>query len=314
MEIRTKLLRRFLLSAGTAFCFGVLAAALLLPGAPTETFPQPAAQTAAAPVSPERNAVEDRAARPPEEEAVVYAVRIEPEPTATPAPTAAPEDGAQKEEKKEAEKKKKSKKKDGVLLEVENLSQLPDYPTGCETVSAAMLCSFYGLSFDPDVFIKSYLPMQEAPHDEGGWWVGGDMWEAFLGDPRTDYGWGCYATALAPALSAYLEESGYRAEAVVGKELSEIVSETLDKGRPALLWGTIDMVQGAIRHVWTVRGTTETRSWVYPMHCMLLVGYDEDSYLFNDPLKGETVSYPKADVEAAYKIQRKQALLLRPID
>ncbi len=198
-------------------------------------------------------------------------------------------------------------------LSVQSRSQLPDYPTGCEAVSAAMLCDFFGIPFDTETFVESYLPKEDVPHEEDGVWVGGDMWEAFLGDPRSEDGWGCYSTALAPALSAYIEGSGYRAKAVRGKDLETLARETVGSGAPAIVWITIGMEAPRETTSWTVEATGEKRTWVYPMHCALLIGCDRTGYLFNDPLAGTAVRYPKEQVEISYDALFRQAVVLEPV-
>ncbi len=199
-----------------------------------------------------------------------------------------------------------------TLLDVPYRSQLPDYPTGCETVSAAMLCSFYGIPFDTERFVEDFLPRAEEPHEEADGWVGGDMWESFLGDPRSEDGWGCYATALSPALTAYIEGSGYRAETVQGVELSTLAEKTVGAGIPVLLWVTIGMETPRETATWMVSATGESRTWIYPMHCAVLIGYDLGGYIFHDPLSGARVRYPKRRVEAAYDALYRQAVVLVP--
>ena len=44
------------------------------------------------------------------------------------------------------------------------------------------------------------------------------------------------------------------------------------------------------------------------MHCLLLVGVDEESYYFNDPMAGKAVTYPKGAVARAYEGLGRQAL------
>lgn len=55
------------------------------------------------------------------------------------------------------------------------------------------------------------------------------------------------------------------------------------------------------------------------LHCLLLVGYDEESYYFNDPMHlSETeqcyVAYPKEAVETAYSILGMQSIAVEPAD
>ena len=55
--------------------------------------------------------------------------------------------------------------------------------------------------------------------------------------------------------------------------------------------------------------TGETFTWISNEHCMLLVGYDEDSYYFNDPYENNgCIRYPKTVVEDRHKAQHMQAV------
>ena len=45
-----------------------------------------------------------------------------------------------------------------------------------------------------------------------------------------------------------------------------------------------------------------------PEHCLLLVGYDQDYYYFNDPTAGRQYQYEKSACEAAYQGLHSQAV------
>lgn len=51
-------------------------------------------------------------------------------------------------------------------------------------------------------------------------------------------------------------------------------------------------------------------TWVYPMHALILTGYDENGYYFNDPLAGQDIYYGKDSVEVAYTALFEQAIIL----
>ena len=52
--------------------------------------------------------------------------------------------------------------------------------------------------------------------------------------------------------------------------------------------------------VFLIEGTGEAFTWIYPLHCVLLVGSDSSGYYFNDPLGQKAMYYPRAAVERAY--------------
>lgn len=59
-----------------------------------------------------------------------------------------------------------------------------------------------------------------------------------------------------------------------------------------------------------MEGTGELFTWIYPLHCLLLTGEDGDTYLFNDPMAGKNVAYPKEQVEEAFEGVGMQAVVL----
>ena len=50
--------------------------------------------------------------------------------------------------------------------------------------------------------------------------------------------------------------------------------------------------------------------WIAPEHCLLLVGYDDEHYIFNDPLRSKQTYYRKSAVEIAYAGLFKQAVVI----
>ena len=198
-----------------------------------------------------------------------------------------------------------------TISDVPYLSQREQYETGCESVSAAMLLNDCGFDITVDEFIDAYLPLGDAPYtDETGRWLGCDPWEAFPGDPRTPDGWGCYSTVIEGAMNRCLAGSGRRAKRLSGVPLDELCAEYIDRDQPVLIWATIDMEPPVTGITWTVPETRREITWIYPMHCLVLIGYDADSYIFNDPWAGECAAYDKESVELAYTTLYEQAIVL----
>lgn len=61
---------------------------------------------------------------------------------------------------------------------------------------------------------------------------------------------------------------------------------------------------------WIVRDTGRLIQWMTPMHCLLLVGYDEKNYYFNDPWREAAVAYPRGDCTVAYDGFGRQAVVV----
>ena len=194
-----------------------------------------------------------------------------------------------------------------VIEHVPFISQLVKYPTGCESIAAVMALQYLGLAISPETFIDEYLPQGPAPKKgEDGRYYGCDPWKAFPGTPYTDEGWGCFAPVIVEAVGCI---PGYRAEAQYGLSLDEICRRYIARDIPVLFWATIDMADPVRQFRWyTERG--RCIQWVNPMHCLLLIGYDEKGYIFNDPTAGERAYYPKAQVQLCYHAQGEQMVTI----
>lgn len=173
-----------------------------------------------------------------------------------------------------------------------------------------MLLNYYGCTVTAEEFASYYLPTGDAPHtDENGELIGCDPWEAFPGDPFSETGWGCYSTVIERAMNEFLTNTGYHAERLSGVPLYRLKGY-IDNDTPVMIWATICMEPPIESDIWTVPETGREITWVYPMHALILTGYDENGYYFSDPLAGQDIYYGKDSVEVAYTALFEQAIIL----
>lgn len=78
------------------------------------------------------------------------------------------------------------------------------------------------------------------------------------------------------------------------------------------MWVTIDMAPASEGDTWLLESSGEPFTWIEPLHCAVLVGWDDTSYYLNDPLAEKNTAYPRDDVETAYKAMGSQAIALLP--
>lgn len=196
-----------------------------------------------------------------------------------------------------------------ILENVPFISQLGAYPTGCESVSTVMALQYLGADISVDRFIDDYLPRGDIPvSDESGEFHGSDPWAVFPGDPRSEEGWGCFAPVISGAVENY-SAGAFKVNEIYGKSVDELCRDYIDKGLPVVFWATMHMDEPKLYRSWlTPEG--KTVNWISPMHCLLLIGYDGESYYFNDPTAGECVKYSKESVCAAYQAQGSQAVVI----
>lgn len=199
----------------------------------------------------------------------------------------------------------------GKIISVPYIDQTEKYPTGCESISAVMLLSYLGLDITPEQFIGEYLKKQDFEFHEGHLY-GPHPDDAFIGSPyNNDLGsYGCYAPVIAAALT---KAAGARYEAKVlrGKAVEELIWAYIARNIPVVFWATLNMEPSEPGPKWRLLNGEGEFQWISHQHCLLLVGYDEEKYYFNDPwLNKGCIGYEKALVCQRYAEMGKQAVVL----
>ena len=194
-----------------------------------------------------------------------------------------------------------------VLLCIPALSQYPDYPTGCESVTAVMALNYAGVSVGVNDYIDNHLPCDNRFYERDGLLYGPDPYAVFVGDPRSAQSYGCMAPVIENAL---LSVGGEVAVCnTTGQTLASLCARYIDNGVPVILWATMEMRPVGSGRMWFL---PDGRQFTWPSgeHCLLLVGYNESEYLFNDPRHGAVVAYDQKSVEVAYASLGKQSLVV----
>ncbi len=202
-----------------------------------------------------------------------------------------------------------------TLLDVPYISQIFQYPNGCESVSTVMALNYAGIDISVDDFIEKYLDMSPLPEiGEDGEFRGDSPWNSFIGDPRDYSGLCCYAPVITNALEKFVNKDRYNVLDLTGTPIETLCRDYVMQGTPVIIWGTMYMEQPyEPGWEWKVTGGEdgEVFRWVSPMHCLLLIGFDGENYYFNDPTAGAKVAYRKADVEIAYAGLFSQAVVVK---
>ena len=196
------------------------------------------------------------------------------------------------------------------IIQAPYIDQSVKYPTGCESVSTVMLLQYLGYDISVDEFIADYLEMKDFEEREGQLF-GADPNLYFCGSPYDKNSFGCYASVICKAL-----------EKAIGREY-EIINETktsmeelkqkyLDADMPVIFWACINMREAIVGPQWKLLDSGETFTWISNEHCMLLVGYDEEGYYFNDPHENRgLIRCEKELVEKRHKAQYSMAVGVR---
>lgn len=212
--------------------------------------------------------------------------------------------------------------KSHIIEDVPMLYQGNDYPSGCESVSSTMLLNYYGFDITANEFIDEYLPMSDITYNDNGEMTAPDPYSAFIGSPYSELALGCFPPVIKNAMNDYFEDKNYRAVDVTGESMKTLTSKYIANNHPVLIWATMWMNNPAVTYEWKVKNATEdspykdgdTYQWLANEHCMVLVGYDEDYYYLNDPLRYSTTAYSRAVFEDRYKQMGKCALVIEKVE
>ena len=206
------------------------------------------------------------------------------------------------------------RKEGSKLLDVENILQNPELPTGCECVSLTMVLNYLGCTADKLDIARYYLPKMDFYYEDGEQY-GADFRRVFAGDPEKPDSYGCYAPCIAEAASAYIESRGFDAEVtdITGTGFDKLLTDYIDEETPVLIWVTSnDLHETEPMAVWKTPEGEEVQ-WKAYEHCVVLTGYDEDNSLIyvSDPLYGSTF-YDRGRITERYNDMGKQAVCIVP--
>lgn len=199
------------------------------------------------------------------------------------------------------------------ILTAPYIDQTQRWVYGCESVSAVMLLQYHGIPVQPDEFIDEYLPRARST-EVGGRMIARHPAYYYINDPRDLTGWGCYAPCIARALQNTLEAYGlreaYTVSDVTGLTAAQLCERYVRRGLPVVFWATLDMVPAGEYVHWTLPSGEEF-AWRQNEHCLLLVGWDDENYWFNDPWQNHgCCAYPRAVVEQRHAEQGMYAVVM----
>lgn len=193
------------------------------------------------------------------------------------------------------------------IIQVPYIDQSIKYPTGCESVSAVMLLQYLGYEMSVDEFIADYLEMKDFEEKEGQLY-GADPNLYFCGSPYDKDSFGCYAPVICKALEKVLGQD-YGVINETNTSMEDLIEKYIDRGMPVVFWACINMREPIVGPQWRLFDSGDTFTWISNEHCMLLVGYDEEGYYFNDPHENRgLIRYDKELVEDRHKAQYSMAV------
>ena len=193
------------------------------------------------------------------------------------------------------------------IIRAPYIDQSIKYPTGCESVSTVMLLQYLGYDISVDDFIADYLEMRDFEEKQGQLF-GADPNLYFCGSPYDKDSFGCYAPVIYKALEKIIGDK-YQIVNETNTSLETLIEKYIDKDMPVIFWACINMREPIVGPEWKLFDSEETFTWISNEHCMLLVGYDEEGYYFNDPHENRgLIRYEKELVQKRHEAQYSMAV------
>ena len=173
-----------------------------------------------------------------------------------------------------------------VYLNVNNILQNPELPTGCEAVSATIVLNYYGINISKTDFVDSYLTYSTDPYLG---FCGGTPYDEPDGSSLQWVAAGPIAESMNKAIKDL--GYGYRADDITGTSFEEIL-KLVEEGHPVIYWALENMRSGN--------------------HTLVLIGYDclEGICYFADPLKSGIQRYTYEASRQAFNKRGNQAVII----
>ena len=204
-----------------------------------------------------------------------------------------------------------TKKKEVIntkIIDVPLICQYPELPTGCESVAATMFLNYYGISIDSSTFASSWLNSSNYFYEMNGKLYGPNPYVEFVGNPYSYNSYGCFASVIASAIN-------YNQNQIVVHEQNNLSLEKLCeyyilKDHPVLIWATMNMSPVEEGNSWYLY-SDEYFVWPAGEHCLVLVGFDEEYYYFNDPQTGNVEKYEKDIAQRRFEEMGSQSITIK---
>lgn len=165
-----------------------------------------------------------------------------------------------------------------ILSNVPFIQQLPELDRGCEVTSLAMMLQYAGITVDK---MKLANEIKKVDFMNDG--VRGNPNEGFVGNIYTfsESGYGVYHGPLFQLAKKYLPN---KAVDLTGKSIEELY-KSVKAGQPVVIITNATFAPLDEDEFTTWETNNGDVSITYNEHCVVLIGYDQESVYIRDPLK-----------------------------
>ncbi|HGA1023327.1 TPA: C39 family peptidase [Bacillus cereus] len=189
-----------------------------------------------------------------------------------------------------------------ILSNFPLIRQLPELDRGCEVTSLAMMLQYAGVSVDKMTLANEIKKVDFI--DDG---VRGNPNEGFVGNIYTfsESGYAVYHGPLFQLAEKYLPN---KAVDLTGKNIEEIY-KSVKAGQPVVMITNATFVPLDEDEFTTWETNSGDVSITYNEHCVVLIGYDQESVYIRDPLEDSLdVKVPRETFEQAWVQMGSQAI------
>ncbi|TXR59275.1 C39 family peptidase [Bacillus sp. AR18-7] len=189
-----------------------------------------------------------------------------------------------------------------ILSNVPFIQQLPELDRGCEVTSLAMMLQYAGITVDK---MKLANEIKKVDFMNDG--VRGNPNEGFVGNIYTfsESGYGVYHGPLFQLAQKYLPN---KAVDLTGKSIEELY-KSVKAGQPVVMITNATFAPLDEDEFTTWETNNGDVSITYNEHCVVLIGYDQESVYIRDPLKDSLdVKVPREKFEQAWVQMGSQAI------
>lgn len=196
-----------------------------------------------------------------------------------------------------------SLKESAYIEEFKVIHQFPELPSGCEITTLTQTLNYYGYDVTKTYMADNYLTT--APLGTN------DFNGAFMGNPYTDWSYGCYAPVIENDAADFFNDNQNMHRIVnISSSSSDTLYNYVSQGTPVMVWITISMLEPYLSYVWDLNGKP-----VYFMsqeHCSTLIGYDlnKRTVYIADTYRGYVREFSMDIFEKRYEQMGKMALII----
>lgn len=177
---------------------------------------------------------------------------------------------------------------------ISEISQHPDYPTGCESVSLYILLRYYDVEVTVSEIIEELPKGMKPIVTDGRAHYGGNPEREFVSDPADSGSYGVYEQPIAQTASLFLDGAVGKRDVAI-EELDEII-----KSDPVIAWISLSPDRGPEKTAWRDSVTGADVEWISGEHAVVVYGICADGYMISDPNLGEKRVISREEFEIGF--------------